>query len=49
MYKFDVLAIAQVIVRVALQKYEIESIGNRKQWINKLKSKDEMYPSDKIL
>jgi hypothetical protein len=31
MYKFDVLAIAiaRVVVRVALQKYEIESTGNR--------------------
>ena len=29
MYKFNVLAIARVVVRVALQKYEIESIGKR--------------------
>jgi hypothetical protein len=29
MYKFNVLAIARVIVCVALQKYEIESTGNR--------------------
>jgi hypothetical protein len=28
MYKFNVLAIARVAVRVALQKYEIESTGN---------------------
>jgi hypothetical protein len=29
MYKFDVLTIARVVVLVALQKYEIESTGNR--------------------
>jgi hypothetical protein len=28
MYKFDVLAIARVVVRVALHKYEIVSTGN---------------------
>jgi hypothetical protein len=27
-YKFDVLAIVRVIVRIALQKYEIKSTGN---------------------
>jgi hypothetical protein len=28
MYKFNVLAIARVVVRVALRKYEIVSTGN---------------------
>jgi hypothetical protein len=29
MYKFNILAIARVVVRVALRKYEIVSTGNR--------------------
>jgi hypothetical protein len=29
MYKFNVLAIVLVVIRVTLQKYEIEFTGNR--------------------